>query len=329
MNNQPPDLSKLSIDRSTRPSSFRFFALGKYLLATTLILVAALIWFFSSNKDTNPPIAVSSTPAPAQPAGRSVLNATGYVVAQRKAAVASKATGRLAALYVTEGDVVKENQVLGRLESDDLAAVVRQEEAAVQAAAALVTSAEAELEESSLHRDRSIKLRKQAAVSQSEYDAALARFRRAQAALHAAQANVAVSRARLERAKVDLAYTEILAPFDGTVLTKDADVGEIVAPFGAATSAKAAIVTLADMESLEVEADVSEANLQKVYVGQQADITLDSLPDKTYRGTVHKIVPTVDRAKGTVLTKIRFRDKDEKVIPEMSAKVTFILNTGT
>ncbi|HEY4491088.1 MAG TPA: efflux RND transporter periplasmic adaptor subunit, partial [Acidobacteriota bacterium] len=110
----------------------------------------------------------------------------------------------------------------------------------------------------------------------------------------------------------------------GTVLTKSADVGEIVAPFGSAGNSKGAVVSLADMSSLQVEADVSESNIQRISLGQPCEVTLDAFPEKRYRGAVHMIVPTADRAKATVLTKVRFLDQDERVLPEMSAKVAFL-----
>jgi len=118
--------------------------------------------------------------------------------------------------------------------------------------------------------------------------------------------------------------TRIRAPFDGTVLTKEADVGEMVAPFGSSQSARGAVVTLADMKSLEVEADVSESNIQRVRLGNATQIVLDAYPGVRYPGRVKKIVPTADRAKATVLTKVEFIERDEKVLPEMSAKVTFL-----
>ena len=118
--------------------------------------------------------------------------------------------------------------------------------------------------------------------------------------------------------------TRIRAPFDGTILTKNADVGEVVAPFGAASNSRGAVVMMADMSSLEVEADVSESNIEKISDGQPCEITLDAFPEKRYRGVVGKIVPTADRAKATVLTKVRFIDRDSRVLPEMSAKVSFL-----
>jgi multidrug resistance efflux pump len=100
----------------------------------------------------------------------------------------------------------------------------------------------------------------------------------------------------------------IRSPFDAVVLTKDADVGDIVTPLGAAANAKAAVVTIADMDSLQVEADVSESNLQQVKMGQPCEIQMDALPDIRFRGVVHMIVPTADRTKATVLVKVRFVD---------------------
>ena len=118
--------------------------------------------------------------------------------------------------------------------------------------------------------------------------------------------------------------TLIRAPFDGVVLTKNANVGDVITTFSAAVDTKGAVVTMADMSTLEVEADVSESNLQKAKVGQPVEIQLDALPDTRFRGEVARIVPTVDRAKATVLVKVRFVERDERVLPEMSAKVTFL-----
>ena len=130
--------------------------------------------------------------------------------------------------------------------------------------------------------------------------------------------------AALSGAAANLDYTLIRAPFDGVVLTKNADVGDIVTPLGASSTSKAAVVTLADMDSLQVEVDVSETSITLIKVGQPCDIQLDALSDKRFRGAVHTIVPTVDRAKATVLVKVRFIDKDARMLPDMSAKVSFL-----
>jgi RND family efflux transporter MFP subunit len=161
-------------------------------------------------------------------------------------------------------------------------------------------------------------------VARQAYDDALARYERAVAAVAAAEAALKANRAALEGATALLEYTLIRAPFDAVVLTKDADVGDIVTPLGAAANAKAAVVTIADMSSLEVEADVSESNLSQIKLGQPCEIQLDALPNRRFRGQIHMIVPTADRSKATVMVKVRFIDKDSRILPEMSAKVAFL-----
>ncbi len=137
-------------------------------------------------------------------------------------------------------------------------------------------------------------------------------------------ANIDIADARIRAAEVALENMIIRAPFDGTVLTKNAEVGEIVAPFGASTTSRAAVVTIADMNSLMVETDVSESNIQKIKQDIDCEIVLDANPGKTYQGYVFKIVPTADRSKATVLVKVGFKSYDDRVLPEMSAKVSFL-----
>ncbi len=337
MNDNRHDLSQLAIDPSLKNEgthlSYRQFFFPGLIVTALAVVVLIYLWNGRNSEESGHPQAhLSSGPEVSQPivmrGSSDVLNATGYVVAQRQAAVSSKATGRLKQLLVVEGDKVTAGQILGVLENDDLNAIVKQELAYVEVLRARVSAADAEAIEASRQYSRLQTLHRSGASAQADLDESRARHISAQADLTAAKANVQLGEARYEKAMVDLSYTNILAPFDGTVLTKDADVGEIVAPFGSSTNARAAIVTIADMKSLEVEADVSEANLTKVFVGQTVDIVLDSIPSKQYKGVVSKIVPTVDRAKATVMTKIRFLDLDERVIPEMSAKVAFQLQNS-
>jgi RND family efflux transporter MFP subunit len=238
------------------------------------------------------------------------LVATGYVVAQVKAAVSSKATGRLRILNVEEGDSMHVGGVLAELENDDM-------KAALDMALATLRSARADSLEASLSLARQRKLFDGGHTTQEVIDAASAGYQRALAGVDAGIAGV-------RAAEVALENTVIRAPFNGTVLTKHADVGEMVAPFGSASSAKGAVVTMADMTSLEVEADVSESNINKVLIGQPCEILLDAYPQITYKGFVKKIVPTADRARATVLTKIAFSQIDSRVLPEMSARVNFL-----
>jgi RND family efflux transporter MFP subunit len=253
-----------------------------------------------------------------------LLNASGYVVAQRKAAVASKTTGRLEWIGVEEGSVVRSGEVIARLENKDLKAVVLQGEAGVGSSRASLDQVMAELTDAEQSYLRQQELLKQGIVSKAEFDAAEARFRRSAAAVKGAEAGVRGSRASLQAASVNLEYSLIRAPFDAVVLTKNADVGDIITPLGAAANAKAAVVTIADLTSLQVEADVSESNLAQVKKGQPCEILLDALPGTRFRGIVHTVVPTADRSKASVMVKIRFIDTDSRILPEMSAKVAFL-----
>jgi RND family efflux transporter MFP subunit len=253
-------------------------------------------------------VATASLVSPAQ--AQAVLTASGYVVARRKAAVASKGTGTLVFLGVQEGDRVKKGQVIARLDDADVMA-------SLQRARENFRLAEADFNDAKQSLERMRTLLYEGVVAQAEHDIAEARFNRVVAAINAAKFAV-------REAEVAVDNMRIVAPFDGTVLKKNADVGEIVAPLAGAASSKAAVVTIADMTSLEVEADVSEANITRVAAKQDCEITLDAYPQQRYPGYVAKIVPTADRAKATVLVKIEFKRYDQRVLPEMSAKVTFL-----
>ncbi len=267
--------------------------------------------------------AVSVTTAyPAQ--AITVLNATGYVVAQRKASIASKATGRLEWLGVAEGSKVKEGEIIARLENRDVAATREQAQAGVKVAQANVEQASADLRDALRAFKRSEELIGKRYISEAAHDAARARMEIAKAALASRQASLAVARADLEAAEVGFDQTLIRAPFDGVVLTKNANVGDNITPFSSALDTKGAVVTMADMSTLEVEADVAESSLSKISVGQPVEIQLDALPDERFGGQVNRIVPTVDRAKATVLVKIRFNERNERVLPDMSTKVAFL-----
>ncbi|ABQ25655.1 efflux RND transporter periplasmic adaptor subunit [Geotalea uraniireducens] len=253
-----------------------------------------------------------------------LLNASGYVVAQRKAAVASKATGQLVWLGVEEGSRVRQGEVLARLENRDAIASRDQAAANLGSARAALEQAKAELQDATLAYNRQKELLSQGIVAEADFDAAFARYKRAKAGVSGAESNITSASAALQGADVAIDYTLIRAPFDAVVLTKNADVGDIVTPLGAAANAKAAVVTIADMGSLQVEADVSESNLEKIKVGQPCEVILDALPEVRSRGILHTVVPTADRSKATVMVKVKFLDMDKRILPEMSAKVAFL-----
>jgi len=318
------DLSKLKIDKSVQ--RFRPVRRKKlfYLGAVFLILIILAVLYLNGIISPAVPVEVVTVSQVYPAQTLSQLNASGYVVAQRKAAVASKVTSRLVELMVEEGSRVQEGQIIARLENEDAIAARNQAEANLNLARANLEGAKAELEETTLAFNRNKELYAKEIIAKAQYDTSEARYLRAQASVAAAEAAVKASAAALQAANVNLEYTQIRAPFDAVVLTKDADIGDIVTPLGAAANAKAAVVTIADPGSLQVEADVSETNLGLVKVGQPCEIQLDALPDSRFRGVVHTIVPTADRTKATIMVKVRFLDKDPRILPEMRAKVSFL-----
>lgn len=326
MDNKHTDLSFLKIDRNA-PRSDEGDGKKKVVILSSLgavALIAVLAFFMFNSSSSGEYVELGTAMLTTSAQENSLLAASGYIVAQRKAAVASKGTGRLEYLGVIEGDRVKQGQVIGRLESSDVEAALGQAKANLSVSRAGLEQAVAEKEDATANYERQKTLFAQNSISRAEYDAATARYKRAVAAVTSAEASIKYAEANLRAAEVQLEYTLIRAPFDGVVLTKNANVGEVISPFGAAAGSRGAIVTVADMNSLEVEADVSESNIQKIKERQPCEITLDAYPEKRYSGYVNKIVPTADRAKATVLTKVRFHELDERVLPEMRAKVNFL-----
>lgn len=318
------DLSKLKIDRSDTANLTSRKRRSRLMIKLVVIaaLVLLVIAYFRSVTSVEVESATVTTAYPSQ--SFTLLNATGYVVAQRKAAVASKATGRVEWLGVTEGSKVKKGEIIARLESKDVTAAMEQAAANVKVAEANLQQGEAELIDAQASLKRTVDLLAKSFISQAVYDRAAARNRKSQAAVIGYQAAIDVAQASHRAAQISVEHTMIRAPFDGVVLTKSANIGDVVTPFSSALDAKGAVVTMADMDTLEVEADVSESNLQKVKIGQPCEIQLDALPAVRLRGVVQRIVPTVDRAKATILVKVRFIDHNPNVLPEMSAKIAFL-----
>ena len=320
--NSTPDLSKLRIDRSAAPVVRRRRLRWIWLGALGVIVVAGGTWLALQPRVST----VQTTPVvTAYPSQQFVvLNSTGYVVAQRKAAISSKATGRLEWLGVAEGSRVKAGDVIARLDNRDVAAQSQSALANVRAVQAALDQALAEERDAEAQHKRNIDLVAKGFVSQSATDTSKARADRAVAGVANARAAVAAAQANARNAEVALDYTMIRAPFDGVILSKSANVGDMVTPFSSAVDSKGAVVTMADMGTLEVEADVSESSLAKVNVDMPAEIMLDALPNDRFRGRISRMVPTVDRAKATVMTKVKFDSIDPRVLPEMSAKVSFL-----
>ena len=246
-------------------------------------------------------------------AGAPLLTSSGYVVARRKAVVSAKIQGRLAELKVEEGSRVREGQLLARLESADY-------EAQVSRAAAQVERAQADLAENERQLRQAEGLTRENIMARDQMEAVASRVRIAQAGLSQARADLAFAHA----ARRD---TRILAPFTGTVVKKMAEVGESVAPIPPGvnlSTSSGAIVALADLDTLEVEADVAESNVARLGPEQPAEVAVEAFPGRRYRAVLRQVIPTADRTKATVQVKVTILDKDQDLKPEMSAKVTFL-----
>lgn len=320
-----PDLSKLAIDRGSKsfaPRRKRRW-INKWTIGglIVVVLVGALA-MRSASAPASVETAAVTTAYPTQ--ALTTLNATGRVVAWRKASVSTKATGRLEWLGVQEGSRVKSGEVIARLENLDVAAARDSALASANASRANLEQGEAEMRDADSSYKRAQDLYAKKFISEASLDTARARYEKAKATISSLKASIGVAEANARQASVSVEQTLIRAPFDGIVLTKNANVGDIITPFSSATDSKGAVVNMADMDTLEVEADVSEASISKIKEGMPAEIQLDAYPDVRLLGEVSRIVPTVDRTKATLLVKVKFVEKDARVLPDMSAKVGFL-----
>jgi len=315
MSTAPPNISDLRINRGGAPSREtgrgRLVAFALVALAVT----AGLLWFLRV------PRAIAVQTATATVTGGAVtgsagISANGYVVARTKASVSAKIAGRMEYLGVTEGSRVKKGQVIARIESGIYGAQVEAAQAQIGEARAQLAQAERDLE-------RAQTLRKQDLIPLAELENVATRVEVLKAGINTARAQKRVADATLEN-------TLVRAPFDGTILRKDAEVGEIVSPASAGGGlTRTAIVTMADLGTLEVEVDVNEAYIARIENGDAARITLDAYSDTSFAGRVRQVVPTADRQKATVLVKVAILDRDPRILPEMGAKVVFATDPGT
>jgi HlyD family secretion protein len=293
---KPADLSALRIRREPER---RGGARGWLLLGAVLVVAAGGAAYVVAGRGLRPAkVEVATASVVTEGQATTLLSATGYVEAERKADLSPKITSRITALNVTEGTRVKKDDVIARLDSTDL-------DAQLEEAKANWVNAQADL-----------------ARQKSLYDQGL----NPKSALDVAVATEAATRARVRYVEALMDYTIIRAPFAGVITAKRAFVGEAVSPFGSSPSgggSGGAIVTIVEFSSLYVGADVNEANLSKLSKDQPAEITLDAVPDKVYQGRLRQIVPAADRQKATVRVKVAFLDPDDRVLPDLSARVAF------
>ena len=308
------ELKSLRIDRSGAPRRRGF----RWLVAAGVVVLlgaGALLALRAMRPRAVTVETVRATRASVSQAaaGTPILTATGYIVPRRKAVVSAKIQGRLSELRVEEGSRVKRGEILARLDNADLVAQA-------QRAAASVARAEADLNEARRQERLNESLAREKVASQDQLEAARSRVAIAEASLLQAQAD-------REYAAAEVQNTIIRAPFDGVVVRKMAEVGESVAPIPPGvnlSTSSGAVVALADLDTLEVEADVAESNVAQLQDGQPAEVTVEAFPDRRYKAVLRQVIPTADRTKATVQVKVTILDKDRNLKPEMTARVTFV-----
>jgi HlyD family secretion protein len=329
--NPSHDLSKLRIDRDApaprRGISTRALVIG----IGALVLVTVLGFALARPKPIQVQVAVPEplTSGAEAPQGATAVTANGYVVARTRASVAAKVPGRLASLAVDEGTYVQKGAVIARLESADYAAGVDEARANLASSRAVLLEVETERDQAQRELDRVQRIRNDRPdlTSAQEVEVAQSRAGQARARATSSAARVDAAEAALRYAQALLENTYIRAPFTGTVLRKEAEVGEVVAPSVGGGLTRGAVVTMADLSTLEVEVDVNEAYIGRVSRGQEARITLDAYPDTSFRGRVRQVVPTADRQRATVQVKVAITDRDPRILSEMGSRVDFLAAT--
>ena len=322
-----PDLATLRINRGQedrgRPGGRR--VLLWILAAAAVIVTGIIVWRADFVPRAAPEVRVSR-PRVMQPGGaEEVLTATGYIVPQLKSVVSARTSGRLEWLGVEEGSRVEKGQIIARLEGDDLAAQVLEAKASLAQSRASLEQARAAVFQAERELERQKKLLSQGITTASDHDLARRSFDVEQAGLNAASEAIHVAEARVTLTEAVHDKTIVRAPFAGIVISKSAEIGEMVAA-GAFSGQPTggAIVTIADFSTMEMEADINESNLAKIRTGQPALVSVDAVPGRQYRGELRQIVPTADRQKAVVMAKVRLVDIDESLVPDMSARVSFL-----
>jgi RND family efflux transporter MFP subunit len=320
-------LNQLRIDRSEPPSSGghgKWWATG----IAVIIIAASAVWYLT--RPTGVPITTAvaqavPSGAPGASAGPSLLDASGYIVARRRATVSSKVTGKVVKVMLEEGQRVEAGEIIALLDDSNWRAALIQSKAQLQQAEANVDSAQTAFDDAKPIFERAEKQKAVAVISAQSFDESHAQFNVAHNNLLVAQRGVEAARAGVEVAQRSLEDTVIRAPFAGIVTEKTAQPGEMVSPISAGGGfTRTGIGTIVDMDSLEVEVDVSENFINRVRPQQPVTIKLNAYPDWDIPGSVIAMIPTADRAKATVKVRIAIKQKDPRIIPEMGARVAFL-----
>jgi RND family efflux transporter MFP subunit len=324
MDNQKEQLlSQLRIERDDSPvknSPMRWLL----VVSASVAMLAIVINFFYQPAPIKVQVEMARM-AVVDAADATVLNATGYVVARRTATVSSKVTGKVAEIYIEEGQQVQEGEIVARLDDSNTSKYLALAEAELRAAKTFVGETQARLTEAALNLQRNTELARRQLISQSSLDKARADFDSLQAQLTSRQAEVDVSQKRLALQQQNVDDLTLRAPFSGVVISKDSQPGEMISPISAGGGfTRTGICTLVDMNSLEIEVDVNEAYIQRVRPEQFVQATLEAYPEWKIAAKVLAIIPTADRQKATVKVRIALQESDARILPDMGVKVAFM-----
>ncbi len=316
-------LSQLRIDRDQPPAGD-----NKKLLwiggGAALLAIVLGIGFFNDPAPVKVKLEMARMAVP-DPSSATVLDATGYVVARRTSTVSSKVTGRVAEIYIEEGQQVEKDQIVARLDDSNMLKSVELSKAELRSAKTLVAESRARLTEARLTLERNTELARRQLVSAATLDKARADFESLRAQLAAREAEVQVSEKRLALQQQNLDDLVLRAPFAGVVISKDSQPGEMISPISAGGGfTRTGICTLVDMASLEIEVDVNESYIQRVRVDQFVQAVLEAYPEWKIPAKVIAIIPAADRQKATVKVRIGFQVSDPRILPDMGVKVAFL-----
>jgi RND family efflux transporter MFP subunit len=332
-------LASLRIDRPAEPASVpeepsRRWPMLVVSAGVSALVVAAVAWFVwgrvAPEPAPPPPAAtdLASAALVAKPAEPGNLVASGYVVARRRATVAAEITGRVAEVLVEEGMVVKKGQLLARLDDTLAATDYATANSRGDSAGASVAATRAQLADAERIQHRTQELARAHLVSEADVTKADTQALDLKAQLARAEAELIAARSDAKHSLEMLGKHRIIAPFDGVVVDKNAQPGEIISPMSAGGGfTRTGICTLVDMDSLEIEVDVNEAYISRVKPEQAVKATLDAYPDWSIPARVIAIVPTANREKATVRVRIALLSKDPRILPDMAVKVSFAAAT--
>jgi HlyD family secretion protein len=318
----PADLASLKIHDSARSHGGSGKFLGYFAAAIGLLLLIGGGVFALKNRA--PVVEVASARSAGDPAQQTLLNASGYVTPRRRATVAAKITGRVTGVFFDEGNRAREGQLLATLDDSDARRALDSAVADRDSAKAAIRDFEVQLRYAEIQLRRSEELRAAKVSSQDQLDNAMTAADSLKAKIALAKQQVNSSEARIREAQQSVDNCTIRAPFAGIIVSKDAQVGEMVSPVSAGGGfTRTGIATIVDMNSNEVEVDVNEAYIARVQPGQRVDSVLDAYPDWKIPSRVRTVIPTADRQKATVKVRISFDKLDPRILPDMGVKVSF------